>query len=126
MIITQRLKTPDLVKTENEKEHNIVKLLRQLQPTDLASKQDIGGWLWKVCFDMCEILFFENIKTSGTLRVGEWLWWLSTTPRAILRDAMLQMCLLLAAIFLFADVKIKLYSVIFFFPKLLHVVITVC
>ena len=106
MIITQRLKTPDLVKTENEKEHNIVKLLRQLQPTDLASKQDIGGWLWKVCFDMCEILFFENIKTSGTLRVGEWLWWLSTTPRAILRDAMLQMCLLLTATSLFADVKI--------------------
>ena len=54
MTITQRLKTPDLVKkpAENEKEHNIIKILRKLQPNDLASKQNIGGWLWKVCFDL--------------------------------------------------------------------------
>ena len=36
----------------NSDKENSQTRVRPLLPTDLASKQDIGGWLWKVCLDL--------------------------------------------------------------------------
>ena len=54
---------------KSQKDQNIVKLLRQLQPIDLESKQDTGGWLWQVCFNIWRLGFEMG---SNSQRPNEW------------------------------------------------------
>ena len=115
--ITRKLQTPDPVKvresprkikTLSNSSGNFSQLIWRASKTLGVGYGRVVS-IFEVKFQCVKTGFWNGIKFSETQWVAGWWCWQSTTPRATLREALLQMCLLPAKTSPLADLKIMLW-----------------